>query len=743
MAELQTNLSNINFMSKSRFESLESIDDSQLYAVEFPFTDGDLVHTNFDETINGIKTFNDEIYAPNQVDYSHVTNCLTEIPQDIKLELKEVETEWSQPTLTNNGSIGGSSFGCRQSHFFVDDNDGANPRPQEAWRLFSGEYNGNDEWQINDVSLTSTYSALWYNPRPMKIVALKIQNGQGQFSPAVVVLQGSNDNSTWITLGTSNNDVVDASTWDATITSQGWYQYYRIVCTPRDTTSMMIARLHITAFEKINTLTLKAGSKVYVPMGTEPTDEIIGTKESPLYAWAYTTTAGDTPYYVYTTSESPVVGDKVYSDPTNMNNSQNVLSVNEDGTITFGSEFFNYVGTRNSANDTTYTENVYKTRNVFDEVVIEEDISRNVSSSSNYNSVITYNVTSKNIGYDNIANVTYGTTAPTNSGTFYNSNSNTIRYYTNGNIGSNVYSLPIAIVSVEGASGFKSINQIFNGFGYMGNTTFVLPGVKYLAPNGRNPGGTFNNIPFEQKTILFKTLGDNTWFNLITNENAWYSNYECYIQSETPIVTTNAYWFDNEDNILYRYNTETNSWEQKIGVLIGQTFIENNQITSFTPRQVFKIADLTGDNIFTGTVTFTEPIQGTAYRALWGDLAEYYESDKEYPRGTLVQFGGTKEITIASDNVNAVITSEPGFILNTQQSFNAENSQAIALVGKVPVRAIGKVKKFDYLTLSDTPGVATVWSAKELPNACVIARALENKNTEGEGLVFCTVKFEL
>jgi hypothetical protein len=34
--------------------------------------------------------------------------------------------------------------------------------------------------------------------------------------------------------------------------------------------------------------------------------------------------------------------------------------------------------------------------------------------------------------------------------------------------------------------------------------------------------------------------------------------------------------------------------------------------------------------------------------------------------------------------------------------------QNIALVGRVPVKVIGKVKKFDKLVLSNTPGVARI-----------------------------------
>ena len=146
-------------------------------------------------------------------------------------------------------------------------------------------------------------------------------------------------------------------------------------------------------------------------------------------------------------------------------------------------------------------------------------------------------------------------------------------------------------------------------------------------------------------------------------------------------------------------------------------------------------------NVNCNTVwTFSQTIQGTAYRAQWGDLAEYYEADEHYMPGTLVKFGGSREVTIANDEVNAVVTSNPAVIMNGNQSF--EHPCPIALVGRVPVRVIGKCNKFDYLTLSEIPGVARALEDKEFPMN-VIARALEDKDSEEEGLVLCVVKFEL
>ena len=172
----------------------------------------------------------------------------------------------------------------------------------------------------------------------------------------------------------------------------------------------------------------------------------------------------------------------------------------------------------------------------------------------------------------------------------------------------------------------------------------------------------------------------------------------------------------------------------------GKFIMSNGQNYEFAEIPVQDIASKTEDNVWSGNNTFTGTINGISMGSYWGDLAEYYESDNEYPKGTLVKFGGEKEITIADDTVNAVITSNPGFILN--MGMNKKTRQAIALVGRVPVRVIGKCNKFDYLTLSDVPGIARALEQNEFPMN-VIARALENKDEIKEDLVLCVVKLDL
>ena len=137
---------------------------------------------------------------------------------------------------------------------------------------------------------------------------------------------------------------------------------------------------------------------------------------------------------------------------------------------------------------------------------------------------------------------------------------------------------------------------------------------------------------------------------------------------------------------------------------------------------------------------FMYPINACAMSAWWADLAEVYDSDGWYPPGTLVQFGGEREITIATTEVNAVITTNPGFILNTGLHKEYTCPTAIAVTGRTPVRVHGKVKKFDRLVLDqNNPGTAIVTEDKNSPQ--IIAVALESSEDPELKLVLCSTRF--
>lgn len=140
----------------------------------------------------------------------------------------------------------------------------------------------------------------------------------------------------------------------------------------------------------------------------------------------------------------------------------------------------------------------------------------------------------------------------------------------------------------------------------------------------------------------------------------------------------------------------------------------------------------TGAETITGAKTFTDYITGLGLRASAADLAERYESDKNYPIGTLIKFGGEKEITIADYEANGVISEKPAILLNDD-----EIGLPVALIGKTKIRVLGAVKKFNKLALSTAVNGVAI---KAPEGSQVIAIALEDKDTTEEGLVYCVTK---
>ena len=88
-----------------------------------------------------------------------------------------------------------------------------------------------------------------------------------------------------------------------------------------------------------------------------------------------------------------------------------------------------------------------------------------------------------------------------------------------------------------------------------------------------------------------------------------------------------------------------------------------------------------------------------ATTALYADLAEIYSADAEYPSGTVVSFGGNREVTKSvseGDNrVAGVISENPSYLMNS--GLDAEHRAAVALTGRVPTLVIGPVRKGDMM----------------------------------------------
>jgi len=204
----------------------------------------------------------------------------------------------------------------------------------------------------------------------------------------------------------------------------------------------------------------------------------------------------------------------------------------------------------------------------------------------------------------------------------------------------------------------------------------------------------------------------------------------------------------------YATNTEIKNADSNAGMI---TSVQPNTLyNNYLKKEVSDTGDKAGDSrlnpqIINTYTQFTKSIEctgtdlngvafkGTAYRALWEDLAEYYRSDRVYPAGTLICIGcGINEITKAETECNGIISTNPGYQLGEKKD---ELDLPVALVGKVPVIfAEDCVPEFgDRVYLSKTePGKAST-----IPYGKCLGKVIDkNKDLDQRHTVLCSVRID-
>jgi len=144
-----------------------------------------------------------------------------------------------------------------------------------------------------------------------------------------------------------------------------------------------------------------------------------------------------------------------------------------------------------------------------------------------------------------------------------------------------------------------------------------------------------------------------------------------------------------------------------------------------------------GSSSFKFLNVFSTTFTGTSTTAQYADSAERFETDMPYEPGTIVALGGIKEITKsvtdADNNVFGVISTNPGFMMNSNAGSD-ETHPYVAIAGRVPVKVIGEVKKGDRL-VSAGNGYARKVNIGEANAFNVIGRALEDGSDIIEAVV--------
>lgn len=337
-----------------------------------------------------------------------------------------------------------------------------------------------------------------------------------------------------------------------------------------------------------------------------------GTKQ--LYAW---TTGNDT---LYTdTTQAGAYDIKVYNaNGQDVTSTKGIIYISSDGTYIWCDVDTISKHYRDTSNDKTIDYNnsvilkagstIYIPNGVgvFDKYTYTSDVTLNISAGVTAKLIVFANGTNKSLAAQ-AENCFYSGANPTISTSiaiWYDTTENKIKFSDNsGSTWISPYAFPIAKITVSNGE-ITSIDQVFNGFGYIGSTIFALPGVKALIPNGRNPDGSLNNIKTTVSSPKIMTMGNymagrnNAPLCLFSNislggmdidANRWGTLKKL---RDLP-RTANEYscWHCLEDNFFHYFNVSgVESISQR--AFVGSFDVDsNNKITSFTPKTAFYALD--------------------------------------------------------------------------------------------------------------------------------------------------------
>ena len=232
----------------------------------------------------------------------------------------------------------------------------------------------------------------------------------------------------------------------------------------------------------------------------------------------------------------------------------------------------------------------------FDEITLLSDLVLNIGGSGwvdEPHMIVISNDGTSSFGYA-FQDVFSGGSAPTTTGQYalwYDTTNNIIRRTTDsGSTWTNSpYSFPICtVINTNGAC--KSVEQIFNGFGYIGSVVFLLPGVTGLFPDGKNDDDTLRNLEVTSESVIIKNFtnlfSNPTLFDYVlrlTNHGGTWK-----LDLIEPAIEGD-YTYNSEENYWYYYTTK--SYYCPFARVLHDKPANNSKILSFSGKQTIKIID--------------------------------------------------------------------------------------------------------------------------------------------------------
>ena len=438
------------------------------------------------------------------------------IQNDIKYYKYQYST-FTQPSLSGNGSMGGTSWAV------AGKGSGGTPdanNPYQAVYPQTGTYNIYNKG--GQPSLTVTM----YTPNPTVITSATFTALWGNYSDSYVNIRfrASNDNNTWTTLYPQAS--LHEGTQTITFNNSNTYKYYELYVLTTGGgyhDGIRLSSIKLTGQNKVS---------------------IAGTAND----YDYTTTTSTYKIFKCTQSNTNCL--------TYIPNDINLTLSNGTLTLKAGSKVY-------LPNGNSY--------------ILPNDVTR-TGGSANKTQMIFFS-TGGYFRLRDIDKLHTGSTAPSspNYHTWWDTTNKVINFYDSPNMTGDKGYVPLGLCTSDSNGTITTINQLFNGFGYMGNIIYCLPGVKGLIPDGKNSDGSNNCI--EATTTSLQTYSHSTTWT--RTNHAIYLNptgatfdlsaddsYFNYIPTDVSSRTWTVY-LDTNTNKLYRSNGTAGNYSQQNACFAG------------------------------------------------------------------------------------------------------------------------------------------------------------------------------
>jgi hypothetical protein len=165
-----------------------------------------------------------------------------------------------------------------------------------------------------------------------------------------------------------------------------------------------------------------------------------------------------------------------------------------------------------------------------------------------------------------------------------------------------------------------------------------------------------------------------------------------------------------------------------MSIATGNLFIGGSAGNAITVTgNIIPSSNLSVDNNLGSDTIWWNNFYGVSTQARYADLAENYLADAVYEYGTVVCFGGEKEITISTTShdpkVAGVISKNPAHLMNG--ALTGQFVLPLALQGRVYCQVKGPISKGDLVVASDIPGTACRLISSQFEYGCLIGKSLD------------------